>query len=62
MEATRKAKQALEDEELTSPPTTQIVAHSGTAPDESAANSVDYSRRDNSIVTQLLAPGSAVVT
>jgi hypothetical protein len=37
------------------------VAHSGTAPDESAVNSVDYSHRDNSIVTQLLAPGSAVV-
>jgi hypothetical protein len=69
MEMARMAKQALEDEELTSHQTTQTAApahssgqlNSGTVPDELAVNSVDYSCRDNSIVTQPLAPGSAVV-
>jgi hypothetical protein len=61
-----QAKQALEDEEAASRQTTQVTtpAHSvgqhgaGKTQDESAINSVNYSRRDNSVVTQPIAPGN----
>jgi hypothetical protein len=69
MEVALKAKQALEDEHVTSHQTTQIAppAHSsgqlnnGMVQDESAVNSVDHSHRDNFIATQPSSPGRMTV-
>jgi hypothetical protein len=65
-----QAKQALEDEETASRQTTQVTApaHSagqhatGRVQDESAIISVNYSCRDNSIVTQPIALGNTTMS
>ena len=69
-EVTLRTKHALETKEITSRQMTQVVApaHSsgqhgnGIVQDESAVNSANYSRRDNTIVTQPLAPGNTAVS